>query len=223
MSLLETLLHAEILLALTLFTTISIVVEISGYKFLTAAHEVEVTHWILKYILIPAARTLALASFILVAYPVLFGIEEAPIIIELLAAGHLRLTNLVNIIFLLSLVLPIIPIFSRWPALVLPIQGIIAATMVFNWLMEWFTEKWMGSHAANDIQYWPGWPIVISLLVLALLTHEIAKWVSHRLENKVDKAIDRDGSGKLIYRSVIMIMQAPVILIYTLSLGQQLQ
>jgi len=56
----------------------------------------------------------------------------------------------------------------------------------------------------------------------AFITHEIAKQLSHQLEKKVDRLINHEGSGRLIYRTVVMIMQVPVVLLYTLSLGQQL-
>jgi hypothetical protein len=59
------------------------------------------------------------------------------------------------------------------------------------------------------------------LLIAAFISHKVAKQLSHLLEKHCDRWIEREGSGKLIYRSVVMIMQAPVILMYTLSLGEQ--
>ena len=214
MSLLESLFHPQLLLALALFAIISVLVEVVAYQLLSAVAEVAPSSWLMQHTVIPAARALALVSFILVAYPVLFGVESAPAVRELLAVERLRLSNLVNVIFLLSLLLPLIPVFSRWPALLLPIQGIAAATMVFRW--------WAATQPQVAIHFWPGWSTVLSLLVLAFITHEIAKQLSHHLEKKVDAIIDRHGSGRLIYRTVVMMLQVPVILLYTLSLGQQL-
>jgi hypothetical protein len=139
--------------------------------------------------------------------------ESTISISELLSAGDMRLTHLVNVVFVLSLLLPLIPIFSRWPALVLPIQGIAAATMVFRW--------WAATQPTIEIQFWPGWSAIASMLVLAFITHEFAKHFSHQMEKAVDTLLEREGSGKLIYRSVVMMMQVPVILMYTLSLGRQ--
>jgi len=214
MTLFESLFHPQLLFALALFAIISVVIEIAANKLLSAITDVAISHWLMERIIVPAARALALVGFILVAYPVLFGVETAPAISELLAAGQLRLTNLVNVVFLLSLLLPLIPLFSRWPAFVLPIQGIAAATMVFRW--------WAESQAPTDIQFWPDMSTLFSLLLLAFVTHEIAKQLSHQLEKRVDALIEREGSGRLIYRTVVMIMQVPVVLLYTLSLGQQL-
>jgi hypothetical protein len=215
MTLLESLFHPQLLFALALFAIVSVVVEVAAYKLLLAVAEVPPSHWLMAHVIVPAARALALVSFILVAYPVLFGVSSALPVGELLAADQLRLTNLVNVVFLLSLLLPLIPIFSRWPAFVLPLQGIAAAAMLFRW--------WAASQPHVDIHYWPNTATVIGLLMLAFVSHEIAKQVSHQLEKRVEAIIQREGSGRLIYRTVVMVMQVPVILLYTLSLGKQLQ
>ena len=212
MHLFESLFHPQLLFALAIFAIISVVVEVAAYKLLLAVGDVESSHWIMARIIVPAARTLALVSFILIAYPVLYGVELAAPIGELLDGGKLRLSNLVNLVFILSLFLPLIPLFNRLPALVLPIQGIAAATMVFNWWTESYTH----------IQFWPGSTTVIGMLILAFLTHEVAQQLAHHLEKKVDAWIEREGSGRLIYRTVVMVLQVPVIWLYTQSLGQQL-
>ncbi len=214
MTLIESLAHSKMLLALSLFAIVSIFIELLGYKLLATVAEVDATHWTMKHTVVPAARALALVIFIITAYPVLFGVESALPISDLLAKEKMRLTHLVNVVFFLSLLLPMIPIFSRWPALVLPIQGIAASTMVFHW--------WAATQPTADIHYWPGWSSIGSLFILAFLTHEIAKWLSHHLEKKLDAAFHHQGTGLLIYRTVVMVSQVPVILLYTLSLGKQL-
>lgn len=214
MTLLEAAFHHEILLAIVLFAVISVVVEILGYRLLISVSEVAASGWLMEHAVIPAARALSLVVFILIAYPVLFGFETAPDIAELLSGDRLRLANLINIIFLLSLLLPLLPIVSRIPALVLPIQGIAASSIVSQW--------WAASKATVDMSYWPGWMTFIGIIVLALLTHELAKWLGHHMEKKLDALLHRIGTGKLIYRSVVMILQVPVILLYTLSLGRHI-
>jgi hypothetical protein len=215
MTLVESLLHHEMLLALFLFAVISVVVELLGYRVLLTVSEVAASSWAMEHAVIPAARALALVIFILTAYPVLFGVDTAVPVGELLAIDRMRLTTLVNIIFLLSLLLPLLPLLSRMPALVLPIQGIAAATMLFRW--------WADTQTITNIVFWPGLTIVAALAGLAFLTHEIAKFLAHHLEKILDAKLHRTGTGRLIYRTVIMVSQVPVILLYTLSLGRQLQ
>jgi hypothetical protein len=210
MTLLETLIHPNLLAALTLFVVLSVLVEVAGLRLLNMAAEVAVSHWLFAHVVIPAGRAMTLVLFILVAYPALFGLQEAPPLSELLAADRMRLTTLLNIVFLLTLLLPLIPGIGRWQELVLPLQGITAASLLFRWLASTLPER--------EIHYWPGLVLVADLLALAVLTHWLATGLSHALAQRIDQAFDIEGSDKLIYRSVVMMMQMPVILLYTLSL-----
>lgn len=214
MTLLDTLIHPNLLAALGLFVVLSMLVEVVGFRLLEAAAEVAVSHWLFEHVMIPLGRAMTLVLFILVAYPALFGLAFAPPLGELLAADHLRLTTLLNIVFLLTLLLPLLPGIGRLPELVLPLQGIAGATLTFRWLAA--------SLPARDIHYWPGINTVLGLLLLALVTHWLAKGLSHQLAQRLDQAFQIEGSDRLIYRSVVMMMQMPVILLYTLSLGRQL-
>jgi hypothetical protein len=213
MSLLETLIHPNILLALFVFAILSLLVELVGLRLLEAVHDAPPTVWIFQHLVIPAARATALVAFILVAYPALFGLNSAMPMGELLSQDKMRLTNLYNVTFVLSLLLPLIPLFSRLPALLLPIQGIIAASMVFHWLAA--------TQPQVEASIWPGFNIFGIVIVLAIITHAVAKELSHILAQRLDAAIERQGSDKLIYRTVVMALQAPVILVYTLALGEQ--
>jgi len=215
MTLLETLVHPNLLTALGLFVALSALVEVAGLRLLHAVAEVEVSHWLFAHVVIPAARAMTLVLFILVAYPALFGLQEAPPLSELLAADRLRLTTLLNVVFLLTLLLPLLPGIGRLPELVLPLQGITAATLLFRWLASTLPE--------HEIHYWPGLGTVAGLLALAVFTHWLATGLAHVLAQRLDKAFGIEGSDKLIYRSVVMMMQMPVILLYTLSLGAQLR
>lgn len=55
MTLLESLLHPEILLALGLFAIVSVLVEISAYKLLVMVSDIEATSWLMSHFIIPAA------------------------------------------------------------------------------------------------------------------------------------------------------------------------
>jgi hypothetical protein len=210
MTLLETLIHPNLLAALALFVVLSVLVEVAGLRLLNMVAEVAVSHWLFAHVVIPAGRAMTLVIFILVAYPALFGLQEAPPLSELLAADRMRLTTLLNIVFLLTLLLPLIPGIGRWQELVLPLQGITAASLLFRWLASTLPER--------EIHYWPGLVLVADLLALAVFTHWLATGLSHALAKRIDQAFDIEGSDKLIYRSVVMMMQMPVILLYTLSL-----
>lgn len=89
MSLIESLFHPQLLFALALFAIVSVVVEIAAYKLLLSVADVPPSHWIMERVIVPAARALALVSFILVAYPVLFGMKSALPVGDLLVVGQL--------------------------------------------------------------------------------------------------------------------------------------
>ena len=204
----------DLLLAITAYILVSVLVEWLGRRLLTRVEDVASTHWLAEQLLIPAARALALVAFILFAYPSLFGLTKAPALTELLAAGRGRISTLVNLSFALSLLLPLLPIIGRLPALVLPIQGMAAAGLLFHWLVA--------ARPPSPIAYWPDWSMLASLLALAFSGHALARWLSGIIAEALREHYEKAGLEALIYRSTILVLQAPVILCYGLSLGRQL-
>jgi len=214
MTTLEALASANLLLAVTAYLLVSLLVEWLGGRLLARVSDIASTHWLAEHLLIPAARALALVAFILFAYPTLFGLAEAPKLAELLAAGRGRITSLVNLSFALSLLLPLLPVIGRLPALVLPIQGMAAASLLFHWLVATQPSAW--------IEYWPNWPALGILLAMAFAGHALARWLSDIFATALQRHYEKAGLEALIYRSIILALQAPVILFYGLLLGRQL-
>ena len=73
-----------------------------------------------------------------------------------------------------------------------------------------------------DINYWPGWQAATICLLLALATHRTAVYLSHHVGQRLDRAYNVTDSGDLFARILILLMQSPVILIYSQGIGQQL-
>lgn len=215
MTSLDALTSPALLLALIAYTMTSLLVEWLGRRLLARVDDVTSTHWLAEHLLIPAARALALVVFILLAYPGLFGLAEAPKLGELLSAERGRITSLLNLTFILSLLLPLLPVIGRLPALVLPIQGMAAASLLFHWLSA--------SLPLQRIEYWPDWPVLGILLTMAFASHALARRLSAGIATGLRQRFEKAGLEALVYRSIILILQAPVILLYGLSLGQQLR
>ena len=215
MTTLDALTSPALLLALIAYTLVSLLVEWLGRRLLVSVGDIESSHWLAEHLLIPAARALALVVFILLAYPALFGLSEAAKLGELLSAGRGRITSLVNLTFVLSLLLPLLPVIGRLPALVLPIQGMAAASLLFHWLVT--------SLPPQSIEFWPDWPVLGILLTMAFASHALARWLSAVIATGLRQRFEKAGLEALVYRSIILILQAPVILLYGLSLGQQLR
>lgn len=214
MTTLEALASPNLLLAIMAYMLVSLLVEWLGWRLLDRVSDIASTLWLAEHLLIPAARALALVAFILFAYPILFGLAEAPKLAELLAAGRGRITSLVNLSFVLSLLLPLLPVIGRLPALVLPIQGMAAASLLFHWLVATQPSQW--------IEYWPNWPALGTLLAMAFVGYALARRLSEIIATTLQKHYEKAGLETLIYRSIILALQAPVILFYGLSLGRQL-
>jgi len=214
MSTIEILLSGKIILAIFIIILLAILIEVISKKILDILSDVSITEWMFEKIFIPLFRALELMIFILLAYPVLFGINEAPPLSQLLSTGSHRIHTLVNILFVLPLLFSLIPIFGRMPSLLLPVQGIAGSTLVFSWMQA-------ALHVQN-IRYMPGFIVIAAIILLAILSHTVAKWAGLYLSERVNQAFHIDDGQKVIYRIVVVIAQLPVILIYTTGLGSQL-
>ena len=171
--------------------------------------------WKWEHIAIPLAQAAMMMVFILLAYPVVYGIEYAPEISILLSQDDLRINHLVNLIFLVSLLFPLIPVLGNWHELVLPLQGIAASVLIFSWLAH--------GYGLTEFSYWPGWEIVIACMVLGVLAHWLGVQISQFIGHKLDQAFNVLDSGELFSRGIILLLQSPVILLFSSSLGKQLQ
>jgi len=173
-----------------------------------------VLQWNWDHIAIPLLQVALMVLFIFIAYPVIFGIKDAPSIFLLLSSGKLRINNLINLLFILTLLFPLIPVIGNWRELILPLQGIVASMIVFSWL----------AHALQieHINYWPGFDIIGYVILVAIVTHWLAVTISQQIGHKFDEAFDIADSGSLFARCLIIFMQSPAILLVSRALGQQL-
>ncbi|WP_455197881.1 hypothetical protein [Kaarinaea lacus] len=214
MSTIEILLNAKIIGAFLAIILLAIVVEIISRKILDILDDVSVSEWLFEKIFIPLFRALELMIFILLAYPVLFGLNEAPPISQLLSEGSHRINTLLNILFVLPLLFSLLPIFGRMPSLLLPVQGIAGSTLIFSWMQAALQR--------DNIQYVPNVMVIVVIVLLAVLSHAVAKWVALHLSHTVNRFFYIDDGQKIVYRIVVVVAQLPVILIYTTGLGRQL-
>jgi hypothetical protein len=170
--------------------------------------------WKWDHIFVPLVNVLCMVLFILSAYPSIFGLHTAPSIITLLSGEEFRLNTLINILFLVSILFPLIPLIGSRQALILPGQAIASSMLVFSWLAT--------DYGLEKISYWPGIGTALSIILLAILTYRLAKQASFMLGQKVDNRLHLVDSGELIARCLVLFMQSPAILIYAQGLGRQL-
>lgn len=196
------------LLAYALLATGAAVV---SHRALRAAAHVAVSEWMLVHMGLPLLRVALLLAFVLMAYPALYGTGGLPALGQVLGAEPARLAALVNVAFLIALALPWVPGIGRIQALVLPIQGITASAQLFGW----------ASHdaALGPVDLWPGAATLLGITVAALLGHLLALRLASWLRDWGRATLQVDDLDEAGYQAMILILQAPAILLYSLSLG----
>lgn len=214
MSTIEIISNEKVIGAILVITLLAVVVEIISRKILNILDDVSVSEWLFEKIFIPLFRALELMIFILLTYPVIFGLSDAPPISQLLAEGSHRINTLLNVLFVLPLLFSLLPVFGRMPSLLLPIQGIAGSTLVFSWMQAALQRQ--------DIQYVPSIMVIGAIILLAIVSHAVAKWMAMHLSNSVNRFFHINDGQKIVYRIVVVVTQLPVILIYTTGLGRQL-
>ncbi len=176
--------------------------------------EVPLNAWLFEHVGLPGVRAALLTLFVLLAYPLIFGQRELPALDLLLFTGSGRVSLLVFVALVLSLLLPLLPVVGQRHALVLPLQGIAIAALLFDWL---------GAHLGlTEVSLWPGLDGVLAILLLALLAPRLAGRIALRLGAWVDARFEVEESAPLLLDGVLLLMQLPVLLVYTLTLGEQL-
>jgi hypothetical protein len=161
--------------------------------------------WLSEHLYIPLLRAALVLIFVTVAYPALFGLDNAPAIGSLLNKGHYRLDWWINGVVLVSLALPAIPGLGRIPGIVLTLQGIVASAMLFGWL-------------AQDMglqQYWlfPNW-ILLAKILLITGAAGLLSWMAGNYLQFARK--------RLVAESVRLLAQMPALIIFGAALGRQL-
>ncbi len=213
MSVIEIIFSARFIVACCIYALLVI----CGLYLLEAMHH-RLRHHLLmstwEILVEPLYRAFTLVCFIFISYPVIFGIGDAPGINELLADRENRTHQLVNLVFISSLLLPMVPVIGKQVELVLPIQAILCCMMVFNWLARHLDVR--------DFSYWPGLKAALVILILSLITHWLSTRFAHHAGTRLDKKFNVRGFEQLTGESIILFMQAPAILVYSSGLGEQL-
>ena len=152
--------------------------------------------------------------FFLMAYLTIFGIVDAPPLAALFDENATRVNYLVNILFLTTLLFPLIPVIGKWEELILPVQSIAAISVLFSW-----TAAEMG---ISTVHYWPGFLTIGFIVLWALITHLLTRAGSQYLGGAIDSKYNVTYSGELLSHGILLILQSPAILIFGVALGRQL-
>ncbi len=213
MSIIEILFNQQFILAVLLHGLLILIgLPILEYIKIKFEHPFLMSMW--AKVAIPLYRAFLIGLFVFVSYPVVFGLEDVVSISALLTAEDGRINNVINVLFIISLFFPLIPVIGKQIELILPLQVIACCIMVFSWLVQ--------ATQITDYSYWPGFSTVFLIILLAIFTHWLANHLSSSIGQVLDKKFNLDGCQEIIGRAVILFMQAPAILLYSVALGKQL-
>jgi len=213
MTLSQILFHQQTVFAI-FFYSVSVIAAIAIFAFVQGRINNSFSHFCWDKIALPLIKTLLIIGFILLVYPINYGIESAPSITKLLNTDSTRSNFLVNIIFLLTFFYPLIPLIGKWEEFIMPLQGIFASMIIFMWLCS--------GTGIENYSLLPDIKTIIIILLISFITHWLAKYLAAHFGEYLDKLYHRECFQILIFKAVILIMQSPVIFIYGLYLGKQI-
>ncbi|GEM_PF-5540844 len=209
--------HPSLLMASLIYSLMAISFEISYQRFLHHLRSVASSHWVAMHIGAPFFHVLLLVAFIYMSYPVLYGVEQqsqVPTLTQLLNAHSGQTMKLVNILFIISLLLPLFPLIHRFSALILPLQAIAGSAVLYGWLAQY---KGINYTILPDIKILA---LLIGCSVLAeLLARALASMLSISINPLLAHQYRQNDLEKLIHKSVLLIVQVPILLIYTLNIA----
>lgn len=170
--------------------------------------------WFVEHLGIPLLRAACVVVFIYLAYPGLFGLREAPPLQTLLAGHRGATSTLLGIAFLVALAAPLLPLLYRHPEFVLPLQGMLATALLFDWLTDYLHM--------SAIKPWPGGDVMLVVCLSAWLMHRLARRLGHRLGSSADLLAGTDGYDRVALHVITMLAQLPVILVFSTGLAVQI-
>lgn len=212
MTFFEILFSAPVLAALTVHGIMTMIIMLLTDRLAAHLEHHALQDAVLKYVVIPLSKVISLLLFIGIAYPTLYGIETVPSLVSILTQDELRIQHLINLLFITSLILLWLPLSVLWHSLLLPIQGSLAAGLLFFW---------MAKAQGIDITLWPSWEALFAMIIWALLSHWITVKLSFMMHELLKNKHAMDDGEIWFYQSTVLTIQVPTILIYASSLGAQ--
>ncbi len=217
MNYLDVLFHPHLLMATVLYTLMAVTFEIIYQNLLHKVHNVPGTYWIARYLGLPFFHILLLTGFIYMSYPVLFGLESynaeglriLPTLSQLLNNKSGPTMQLINTLFVISVLLPLVPLIRQFMALILPLQAIAGSAVLYDWLAQ---------YTGQNFSLFPGWYIAGLILLFSFVSELIARMLANVLSQWFNVQYHPHDIQKVVYKSSLLILQVPVLLLYTLNL-----
>tara|TARA_R110002096_G_scaffold118489_6_gene256640 strand:- start:725 stop:1369 length:645 start_codon:yes stop_codon:yes gene_type:complete len=214
MTLAQTIFHQHTLFAFCVYV-LSIIIILPLFVFIHDKLNNNFLQFCWDKIGIPLIRAFLIIGFIVLIYPINFGLDAAPPMGELLSVNDKRSSFLINMIFLLTFLFPFIPFLGKLEELTIPLQGILCSMIIFSWLCQRLN--------IDNYSVWPDFKVFALIILISIATHYLAKHFSEFTGDYFDKLFHREGFKTLIFNAAVLIMQSPVIYIFGIYLGKQIR
>jgi len=172
-------------------------------------HDVQVSDWLVEHFGIPLLHALAMILFVTILYPELFSLDPLPSISELVRDGDGRIQHVMNWVFVIALLIPMIPIIGPRIEIILPIQGLVVVVILSRWLTQYLE--------LNQVSMFPDGATLSVLLMTGIAGSYLTVYITQHLGRWSDRQFNVDHSGTLLYPMLALVMQTPTLALYARS------
>jgi hypothetical protein len=203
---LDVILSARFVAATLIYTLLTLSVSWLDLWLEEKLHEVPVSDWLAEHFGIPLLRALSMIVFIILLYPELFQFEPLPSINQLLADGEGRIQHMVNWVFVIALLLPLIPVLGPRIEIVLPVQGLIVLVILSHWLIQYI--------GLEDVSLFPSASVFSAMMLTGVLGSYLTVVISQHLGRWIDRQFTVHHGATLIYPLLALVIQTPTLALY---------
>jgi len=200
---------ARFFLAAFVFVLLSLLISWLGIWLQEKLHDAPFNDWLAEHVGIPLLNVIAMILFIAILYPALFPQEVTPSFLTLLTSESGRMNQLVNWVFALSLMIPMIPVLGPRIEIVFPIQGIVIVGLITNWMSEYLEDPL--------ISLLPGGLDFLWMLIWGVIGARLAVTLSRAIGDYIDGQYHLTHTGAFIYPILALILQTPTLALYARS------
>ncbi len=167
--------------------------------------------WLLEHVYCPLAKVLLLMLMAFLLFPLVVEQTRYSDLINLLMQQNF-IINMVNILFVSSLLLSFLPAINH-PAFAMPLLGCIAIGLIFmhQVVLPSFPE----------IEWIPAFGALVKIFILMVFSYLVGRWLSNHLSSWLDYKYNVTGSKELVTDINHLIFQMPILLAYGHSLQSQ--
>jgi len=165
---------------------------------------VAVAEWLTEHIYCPLLRVMLIMLMAFLLYPLMIPASNYDQLASLFSE-HGFLINMLNLLFLASLLFSFLPLVSH-PAIGLPLLSCIATGIFFK-------HQYAIPHGL-EFDGWLAPLIALKIIALMLLSYWITGWLNRKIANWVDFRFMLRDSENLIADINYLVFQLPIVLAY---------